>query len=307
MSATHFKRIIKPAYLLIPSLMVSPFAFGDDYPVVSGTFFMATVTSAPINLSPGSNTGVLTEGIFQGTPNTFNNHELFEPFDFFGFPVGSYTAENGVDTDGIPYVDALGNVTPDVSTNPHPAPSVDLISGTADMSSFYAYWSGTEFNQGSSSAPVIDNFDGTYTISWQSLIVGGPFNGKTGSWVMTVTCPACPPSESGPAANLSATQNSIITRTVTTGDGLVTVSTDLSSTTGYSFNWGDTNDALDAGNIDTTPTFTFDPSSVAVGSYNVTLKISNNNTIPIQKSITTFIIQVVASGTLADIGDSDND
>ncbi|MDH5572124.1 MAG: hypothetical protein OEY89_10185, partial [Gammaproteobacteria bacterium] len=97
------------------------------------------------------------------------------------------------------------------------------------------------------------------------------------------------------------------TRTVTQADGIVTINTDLISTTGYSFNWGDTNDAIDSGNIVTTPTFTFDPSNVAAGSYNVTLKLSNNNTTPVQKSITNLIIQVVASGTLVDIGDNDND
>jgi hypothetical protein len=296
------KKIIKPAYFIIPFMLVSPLTHSDNYPVVSGTFFMATVTSSAVNLVPGTNPGILIENTFQNDalpsppyPNPTvndavrNQSVLFSPFQFFGSNVGTYTAANGVD-----------NVA-------HAAPTVDLLNGTADMSSFYAYWNGTEFNQGNSSAIVVDNFDGTYSISWSSLIVGGPFNGKTGSWVMVVSCPACPASESGPSVNLSATQNSVVTHTVTTSDGPVTIATDLSSTTGYTFSWGDTSNTLDSGATITTPTFSFDPSTVAEGSYNVTVRVINNNTTPIQKSISTTIINVVSSGNLADIGDNDND
>lgn len=283
------KNFIKPTYLLIPALLAPPLAIGDNYNVISGTFFMGTVTSAPIVLVPGNNTGVLVEGTFQGTSLSESNQALFAPFPFFGVPVGTYTAQTGVDA-----------VT-------HAAPTVDLLNETADMGSFYAFWNGTEFNQGSTTANVFDNFDRTYTLSWTSLIVGGPFNGKTGSWVMLVDCPACPAVEAGPSTTLTATQNSVSTHTVTQADGNVTLTTDLVSTAGYLFSWSATNDAVDSGNVVTTPTFTFDPSTVAVGKYNVTLKVTNTNTTPQQKSLTTFIIHVVATGTLADIGDTDND
>ncbi|MDP2825110.1 MAG: FxDxF family PEP-CTERM protein, partial [Sulfuritalea sp.] len=56
---------------------------------------------------------------------------------------------------------------------------------TVDLSSFTAFWNGTNFNQGD--AGVVGTVDaaGNYAISWSSLIVGGPFNNFTGSWTAT--------------------------------------------------------------------------------------------------------------------------
>jgi len=65
-----------------------------------------------------------------------------------------------------------------------------------DMSSFFANWNGTDFNQGNASvAGTLSNCTATscdYTMSWQSLIVGGSFNGNTGSWVLNGTIAAVP-------------------------------------------------------------------------------------------------------------------
>ena len=79
------KKCIKPTCLLIPALLASPLAVSDSYNVVSGTFFMGTVTPAPIVLVPGNNTGVLVEGTYQGTSLSNSNQVLFAPFQFFGF------------------------------------------------------------------------------------------------------------------------------------------------------------------------------------------------------------------------------
>lgn len=282
------KKISKSLVFIMPFITATT-TYADDYPIVSGSFFMATVTSETIELTPGSNTGVLTEGVYQGTSLSPTNQALFAPFQFFGNPVGTYTAQTGVDN------------------GTHSAPSLNLVTGIADMSSFYAFWNGTEFNQGNSTAAIVDNFDGTYTLSWESLIVGGPFDGKTGSWVMVVECPNCPESESGPAVDLTAVQDGVTTRTVTQADGTVNISTDLTSTTGYLFNWSDTSDELDNGSITTTPGFSFDPATVDIGAYSVTVRVTNNNTTPVQKSLSTLIINVVESGTLSEIGDNDND
>jgi hypothetical protein len=124
------------------------------YDVLGGTFFMQFVTPAPTVLSPG--TVGLVEGSYQAAD------EIFAPFIFFGNPVSTYTEA------------------------PNPAPSIDLGAMTADMSSFTAFWNGTEFNQGSAAAAVTDLGGNTYRLSWNSLIVGGPFNGFTGSWTMDV-------------------------------------------------------------------------------------------------------------------------
>lgn len=67
---------------------------------------------------------------------------------------------------------------------------------TFDISSFTAAWNGTVFNQGNSAAAMtLSGCTGTscnYTMSWMSTIVGGPFNGQTGSWVLGGTIAAVP-------------------------------------------------------------------------------------------------------------------
>jgi len=201
---SHFK--IKPLNLVVAALIASPMAaqatnYGK-YEVLSGTFFMSDgitpsivdVTSIGDFTTPFETPGDLAPGVlidstykttpvyqtpartinptYPETPNEAvrNNIDILDPFLFFGSNVGSYTAQNGVD-----------------ATN-HPAPTVDLVNLSADMGSFYAYWNGTEFNQGNSTAAVTDNGDGTYHVEWDSLIVGGPFNGKTGTWTLEIEC-----------------------------------------------------------------------------------------------------------------------
>lgn len=62
---------------------------------------------------------------------------------------------------------------------------------TVDLSGWYANWNTTDFNQGNSSVTLTTsgcagNSCG-YTASWTSVIVGGPFNGNTGSWKIAGT------------------------------------------------------------------------------------------------------------------------
>ena len=65
-----------------------------------------------------------------------------------------------------------------------PAPSCDATGGvlTCDMSSFFANWNGTDFNQGHAGTIGTTDGMGNFTIAWTQTIVGGPFNGQTGSW-----------------------------------------------------------------------------------------------------------------------------
>ena len=289
--------------LLLTLLLASPAASADEFEIISGSFFMATVSDSVSILEPGNNTGILTEGVYQGeTPsgpypndpvnsNVSGNQVLFAPFPFFGQPVGSYTAENGVDA-----ADPV-----------HAAANIDLVAGVADLGSFYAYWNGTEFNQGHTSATVIDNFDGTYKLFWSSLILGGPFDGKTGDWTMLVNCTTCPPSAAGPSVVLSGSQGGFVTHTVTQDAGDFVVSTDLTNVDGYSFNWSPTDDLIDGGIINADSTMTIDPSLIPVGTYLIKTNISNNNNDPVEKSASTMLINVVATGVLADIADDDND
>jgi len=318
---------IKWGQSLILALLSAPAANANNFIITEGEFFMATVTSKPIALTPGVNSpdldqhvadiavdlaadpvaynadnqaqdplyqSTLREDIYQGVSNDNTNTVLFSPFLFFGSPVGTYTAPNGIDA-----------ASPD-----HVLPSLNFTTNTADMSSFYAYWNGTEFNQGSSTAAIVDNFDNTYTITWTSLIVGGAFNGKTGSWIMKGICIGCPPSAAGPAQDVFITQGGVNTHTVTQDGGTVTISSSLGETpvATFAFNWGDTDDALDSGSVDVTPTFSFNPSGIAPGSYIVTLKVSDTSNAELkEQSITKAVINVVATGTLADLADTDND
>lgn len=68
-----------------------------------------------------------------------------------------------------------------------------------DMSSFFANWNGTDFSQGNAAvAGTLSNCTAgslntcNFSMSWQSLITGGPFDGNTGSWVLAGTVAAVP-------------------------------------------------------------------------------------------------------------------
>ncbi|MDH5765694.1 MAG: hypothetical protein OEZ38_06710, partial [Gammaproteobacteria bacterium] len=283
---------LKPLYTLLPALLVAGTVNAADFEITRGTFFMSNgVTSSPVEIAvgtAGATPGILVEGTYQAS---IDQPELLADFDFFGQPVSTYTAQTGVD--------ALT----------HPAPTIDLVNLTADMSSFYAYWNGNEFNQGNSNASVVDNFDGTYRLSWDSLIVGGPFDSFTGSWVMDMICLTCPPTTPGVASTLSVTQGGVATdgRVLTTG-GVFSVSTDITNTTGYIFNWAFTDDAIDGGVAITTDTLNnIDPSGIAPGQYLVSVGVKNGNTSPIENSLSSLVITIVNTGTVAAFTDTDND
>lgn len=74
---------------------------------------------------------------------------------------------------------------------------------TVDINSLYANWNGIDFNQGGTTGDGVaypgESFEHAYTsrvsnvvgntfdysMTWQSLIVGGPFNGQIGTWTFT--------------------------------------------------------------------------------------------------------------------------
>ena len=75
-----------------------------------------------------------------------------------------------------------------------PVPSCDAAGGalTCDMTSFFANWNGTDFNQGTATAVGTTDGAGNFTLGWTSLIVGGAFDGQTGSWEFAGTYSAVP-------------------------------------------------------------------------------------------------------------------
>lgn len=96
-------------------------------------------------------------------------------FTFFNAPVSVFSGDGTY----APY-----GGTPVTGGNPIAA-MVDAETNTitVDLSSWTAYWNGTNFNQGTSVASgTWDSMTGAYDISWSSTVVGGPFDGQTGNW-----------------------------------------------------------------------------------------------------------------------------
>ena len=105
------------------------------------------------------------------------------------------------------------NVVDNCIATPHTITTGTVAGGSAsiadgdpiivDINGFYANWNGVNFNQGGTSGDGIaypgsaqeyvytsrvsnvvgNTFD--YSMTWQSLIVGGPFNGQIGTWTFT--------------------------------------------------------------------------------------------------------------------------
>lgn len=83
---------------------------------------------------------------------------------------------------------------------PAPVFTGSLVNGnvsTIDMTSFFANWGGTNFNQGASVTNLtmsgcVAGVSCNWTMSWKSTISGGPFNGQTGTWALGGTIAAVP-------------------------------------------------------------------------------------------------------------------
>ena len=123
-------------------------------------------------LTPGT-PGLLIEGSYQGYEEIFANQMVGtdDPDFAWNHQMRFYTGE---------YSNS-GAMTP--------APSIDLGSGYADLSSFGINWYEVNFNSdGATNVPIIQNPDGSYHLSWQ--MVGG-FS-STGTATMTMDIAAVP-------------------------------------------------------------------------------------------------------------------
>lgn len=151
---------------------------------VAATSMHALTGSFNLGGSPGtpgswSFSGAATELI--GAQNT----TFGSSFTFFGNPVNVFVGDGTY----APY-----GGTAVVGGNPISA-MVDATAGTitVDLSSWTAYWNGTNFNQGSAAATGTYNAGtGTFNIAWSSTVVGGPFNGQTGNWSLQGNVAAVP-------------------------------------------------------------------------------------------------------------------
>lgn len=166
---------------------------------VTGSYFrMITPTggyvpnggSTYILLRPGTQGGLRT-GSYQPQPSpAFNGRgdslakDIFQPQPFENVNFGASTQRTDPQT---------GKTVP--------APSITVSSGrlSGNVSAFSVSWNKQQFNQGSpkpggSYPGRTTKVSGTYnasthhfTLTWKSRIVGGPFNGFTGLWLLTGT------------------------------------------------------------------------------------------------------------------------
>lgn len=126
------------------------------------------------------------------TPNTSLQPGAIGAFAFGSPPPGGLPAY--VNT----YTAAASPQGVDAGGHPMPSGMFENTGGTTtfDMTAYYANWNGTDFNQGNSAATLTTSgcVGGTcnFTLSWQSLIVGGAFGGNVGSWILTGTVSAVP-------------------------------------------------------------------------------------------------------------------
>ncbi|MHB1528913.1 MAG: VPLPA-CTERM sorting domain-containing protein [Acidiferrobacteraceae bacterium] len=173
-----------------------------------GTLGGIAVASAATVTSLNVTGGQFAMGVFTPSPNVFTaTDSSFNLVGGYSTPGWTQTAAqttvgagslvsfdfNG----GGTWVNSFTAASASGASGGGPVPSA-TISGlangdtiTANLSSFFANWNGSNFNQGNSAATgTISNVSGTsfnYTLNWTSLISGGPFNGQTGTWVFNGT------------------------------------------------------------------------------------------------------------------------
>lgn len=150
--------------LAIGSIAGANAAAVTELTITGGSFGMGSPGGTPLTGGPAS---PIVADTYQGSVSGDNT---LTSFSFFGTPVYTFTAAS---VDGI--------------SGGGPAPTGDATAGTInmDMSSFFASWNGTSFNQGGPAAGTFNEATGEYSLNWQSTIQGGTFDGQTGYWNLT--------------------------------------------------------------------------------------------------------------------------
>ncbi|MEW5873499.1 MAG: PEP-CTERM sorting domain-containing protein [Chloroflexota bacterium] len=166
----------------VASLTLSAASFCMDGPGSMNTSCMATGTGG--NVGTAVVTGVDSlynlvsgyhgAGTFGGGPNAASIIDM----TFFGGAVNVYTAASNLGASTTPAGSIAGG--------PVPTADVSGSSITMNLSSWFANYNGTDFNQGS---PTVvgtwNSVDNTFSAIWTSTIVGGSFNNFIGTWKIT--------------------------------------------------------------------------------------------------------------------------
>jgi hypothetical protein len=188
--------------------------------ITSGTFFMSDgISTTPVAYNffgPSTDmvSGYLGAPGGSGIASSIQQPNSIVGFPFFGAPVNIYTAANNLGDEG--------SLAGSIPGGPVPNGTVDDATGvlSMDLSSWFATWNGTDFNQGNAAAatnfnpvtlsvppcnavtnPVTDtpgsvSCNGTSCtfsgLEWNSCIVGGAFDGKIGTWILNGTLTIMP-------------------------------------------------------------------------------------------------------------------
>jgi hypothetical protein len=162
-----------------------------------GTFLMGVFTSGGPNAITGSSNNIIGAYVPESWTSTAAQGSQ-QPGAIAGFPfngaapwVNTFTALASSQAGVLG-----GGPAPSGTVGGAPA----IINGdaiTVNLSSFFANWNGTDFNQGNAAAAgtvsgvvgsVATGYTFNYVLDWKSLIAGGPpFGGQTGTWHLTGT------------------------------------------------------------------------------------------------------------------------
>ncbi len=172
--------------------------------VTGGSFFLAGFTPSPILYDSYGTGAANLIGYHNGSGGANIANNAYDPAGTVAFVFGSPTHHLTMNTYSA--ASNMGDINSSaglIAGGPPVSASVTSFTNgstlTVDLRSFFMNYNGMDFNQGSG----IDAFgvpDGSfalgtlsgcvggtcnYSINWDSYIVGGPFPGQTGSWVMT--------------------------------------------------------------------------------------------------------------------------
>lgn len=183
---------LKPTLLALALAAASTSAFAtgniSNLTLSGGTFQMWTagnvaelgaVTYAVNPIFSGTNLTTAYVGSGANAASATNTANSLIEMSFFSSAVNGYTAASNLGTTATPAGTIAGG--------PLPNGTISGSNITLDLSSFFANYNGNDFNQGTSAATGTCTFSGSncnYTVSWQSTIVGGSFNGYVGHWTM---------------------------------------------------------------------------------------------------------------------------
>lgn len=175
---------IAVAVALSTAAMASQAVTFETMTVTGGSFTMAGVGPNPFI------TANLTSGLdlLAGNNQQINTGGPLFNFGFFG-PVNAFVSDGTY----MPFGSAAAGGSASA-----PSASGDLGGSiTVDLSAWTANWNGNNFGQGATATGTVDAA-GNYNISWTSTVIGGAFDGQTGSWTMSGLVTAAPVIDPGP-------------------------------------------------------------------------------------------------------------